>query len=51
MMMKELLVIVINWIDKYLMRSDVDVDVDVDVDADAWMIIENCIYNYVDYYI
>lgn len=44
-MMKELLIIVIDWIGEYLMRSDIDIDVDVD----AWIIIENCMYNHVKY--
>ena len=48
MMMKELLIVVISWIDEYPMRWDIDVD--VDADADAWMIIENCMYNYVKCY-
>lgn len=39
-MMKELLIIVIDWIDEYLMRNDVDAD------DDAWMIVENYMYNY-----
>lgn len=47
-MLKELLIIVIDWIDESLMRSDVDVQ--VGVDTDEWMIVENCMYNYVKCY-
>lgn len=51
-MMKELLIVVIDWIDEYLIRSDVDIDVDVDVDVDviAWLVVKNCMYNYVNCY-
>lgn len=48
MLIKELIVVVIGLIDKYLMRSDIDVDVDANVDA--WMIVDNCMYNYVKCY-
>lgn len=40
----------INWTEEYLVMSDGDVDVDVDADVDAWMITENCMYDYVKCY-
>lgn len=46
--MKELLITIIDWIDEYLMTSNVTIDGDVDVDA--WMIIDNDMCNYVKFY-